>query len=181
MALLTLTQQNNFKPISSNWSNQNKTTGGKSNFEQLQYEVENKELKKLLSPAFLLDIQTNPTTAANLLLLNGTTFEDCNGNDIQFEGIRFQLAYMNYSKYVGISSNADTFTGMVRQNRAETTPISEGSLKREQLDAREIALQDFEIMKLFLNENYADYPLWLFSSTKRIYTPKLTTFRKTYN
>lgn len=181
MALLTLTQQNNVKPISTNWANQRKATGGKTNFSQLQEEVENKELKGLLGPAFLLDIQANPTTSANLLLLDGTTFEDCDGNDIKFEGIRFQLSYMNYSKYVGISSIADTFTGMMQQNRTETTPISEGAVKREKQDAREIALQDFEIMKLYLNDNEDTYLLWKCTNTKKIYTPKLMTIRKTYN
>jgi hypothetical protein len=181
MALLTLSQQNNDKPISPNWANQIKVIGGKTNFAQLQEEVENKELRKLLGPALLLDIQTNPGTAANTILLDGTTFQDCDGNNVKFEGIRFQLSFMNYSKYVGISDIADTFTGMQIQNRAETTPISDGAKLREKLDAREIALQDFEIMKLYLNDNTSTYPLWNCTNTKRIYNPKLTTIRKTYN
>jgi len=181
MALLTLTQQNSIKPLNPNWCAERKINGGKTNFEQLQSEVENKELRGLLGNALLYDIQQNPETTLNTKLLNGTTFEDCDGNTIEFEGIRFQLAYMNYSKYTGISKIADTFTGMMVQNRTETSQISEGAVKREQIDAREIALQDFELMKQYLNENHTDYPLWQCSDTKRIFTPKLTTFRKTYN
>jgi hypothetical protein len=181
MALLTITQQNSIKPISPNWANKVLITGGVSNFVQLQKEVENKEFKKLLGPAFLLDIQTNPATPANVILLEGTTFEDCDDNDIEFEGIEFQLAYMNYSKYVRISPIAHTFTGLQRQNRPETAPISEGGIKGEQHDARGIALQDFEIMKLYLNDNTDIYPLWKNGRTKKIYTPKLMTIRKTFN
>jgi hypothetical protein len=181
MSLLTVQQQNNIKPLSPNWINNRKAAGGKTNFEQLQEEVENKELRKLLGPALLYDIQQNPTDAKYVLLLDGDTYEDCNGNTVSFEGIRFQLSYMNYSKYVGISNIADTFTGMVVQNRAETTAVSEGGIKREQLDAREIALQDFELMEGYLNENDDTYTLWNCTNTKRVYTPKLTTFRKTYN
>ena len=181
MALLTLTQQNNVKSISPNWANKVKITGGETNFVTLQREVENKELKQLLGPAFLLDIQLNPTGVGNVLLLDGETFEDPEGNDIKFEGIRFQLAYMNYSKYVRISPNADTYTGMVRQNRSETTFLSEGATKGEQQDARELALQDFEVMKIYLNDNTDLYPLWKCARSKKIYTPRLTTIRKTFN
>jgi len=181
MALLTLLQQNNNKPVSPNWANAVKTTGGKSNFTQLQEEIENNELRDLLGPAFLLGIQTNPTDANNVLLLDGATFKDCNDNDIKFEGIRFQLSFMNYSKYVVISSNKDTFTGMIKQNRTETTFIDRGAIKAEQQGAREIALKDFEIMKLYLNANTDLYPLWKCTITKKIYTPKLTTLRKTFN
>lgn len=181
MALLTLIQQNNIKPLSSNWCNTAKITGGKTNFELLQEEVENKELRILLGPALLLNIQLNPTDTNYLKLLDGETFEDCDGNDIKFEGIRYQLSYMNYSKYIGISHQADTFTGMVQQARPETTPISEGSIKRDKQDAREIALQDFEIMKQYLNDNDDIFTLWECGTTKQIYTPKLTTIRKTYN
>jgi hypothetical protein len=181
MGLLTLTEQNNNKPLSSNWCNQRKITGGKTNFEQLQEEVEVKELRKLLGNAFLYDIQQNPTTPENQKLLNGTDFTDSEGNTIEFKGIKFQLSYMNYSKYIGISANADTFTGMQYQNRTETTKADPGIIKIEQLDAREIALYDFEVMEKFLNENDTDYPLWECTNKTRVYTPKMTTFRKTYN
>jgi hypothetical protein len=181
MALLTLVEQNLIKALSPNWTAKAKITGGVNNFVQLQTEVENNELRDLLGRALLLDIQTNPGTASNVILLEGTTFKDCDDNDIKFEGIKFQLAYMNYSKYVRISPNNDTFTGFVKQNRNETEYIDEGAVKREQQDAREIALKDFEIMKLYLNDNTVTYPLWNCGKTKKIYTPKLTTLRKTYN
>jgi hypothetical protein len=181
MALLTLTQQNNIKPLSPNWCKAPKVAGGKTNFEQLQEEVENKELRKLLGAALLYDIQQNPIDAKYVNLLDGDTYQDCDGNTIEFQGIRFQLSYMNYSKYVGVSNLADTFTGFQVQNRNETTAASDGAKIREQLDAREIALQDFELMEGYLNENDDIYTLWKCTNTKRIYNPKLTTFRKTYN
>lgn len=181
MALLTLTQQNGFKPISQNWANEIKIAGGVTNFEQLEIEVENNELKKLLGAALLYDIQQNPTDPENVILLDGDTFEDCNGNDIEFKGIRYQLAFMIYAEYLPISKNAQTFTGLVQQNRTETTPADPGSVKKEQQRAREIALQDFELMKQYINGNTDDYPTWINGETAKIYAPKLTTIRKTYN
>lgn len=180
MALLTLIQQNSIKPISQNWANQVKVSGGSTNFVQLQKEIENVKYKKMIGAAILLDIQTNPATAPNAVLLAGATFEDCDGNDIKFEGILYQLAYLNYAKYVGISDHADTFTGMVRQNRTETTFLSEGAIKREQHDAEEAAQTDFEIMRQYIIKNIDSYPLWNTGKTSKISTPKWTTHRKTY-
>lgn len=181
MALLTLADQNLIKPISGNWANASKIAGGVTNFAQLQKEVEDNDMRELLGAALLLDIQTNPATAENLLLLDGTTFENCKGETVKFEGIKFQLAYMNWSKYVFESRISDTFTGMVKKNRTESEDLSQGDLKKTQLDARKIALNDFEIMVVFLNDNSTDYPLWACANKKTPYTPKIRTVRKTYN
>ena len=181
MALLTLVQQQANKFISENWANSIKVVGGTTNFEQLQKEVEDQDLRKLLGAAFLYDIQQNPTDAKYISLLDGDIFQDCNDNTVQFKGIRYQLSFMNYGDYVSISSHADTFTGMVQQNRTETTPLSEGAIKREQGRAREIAMTDFNVMKIFLNDNPDTYPLWNCTSKKTIYAPRLTTIRKTFN
>lgn len=179
MALITLTQQNQIKPISQNWANTTKVSGGITNFVQMQKEVEGLELKELLGASFLLDIQTNPTDAKYTRLLDGYTFENYNGNNVRFEGIVYQLAYMNYSKYVRISGIADTMIGMARKTRDESTDLSEPDKRNEQNDARRIAMQDFEIMKLYLDENTDTYELWQCTNRKNIYTPKLSTFRKT--
>jgi hypothetical protein len=179
MALLTLSQQNEIKPISQNWANSSKEVGGTTNFEQLQKEVENLELRKLLGNALLYDIQQNPTDANNVLLLDGTTFEDCNGDTIDFQGIRFQLAYMNYSKYIRVSKLSDTYTGFVNKTRNESTDLDVGELKNEQQNNREIALSDFEIMKKYLDDNKDTYELWECANTKKVYTPRIKTVRKT--
>jgi hypothetical protein len=180
MALLTLVQQQANKFISENWANTVKVVGGVTQFEQLQIEVEDQDLKKLLGPALLYDIQQNPTDPKYINLLDGLAFQDCNDNTVEFKGIRYQLSFMNYGEYVPISGHADTFTGMVRQNRTETTPLSEGAIKREQSRAREIALTDFEVMKTYLNDNTDTYPLWNCTNKKKLYTPKLFTVRKTF-
>jgi len=179
-ALLTLSEQNTIKAISPNWANAVKITGGVKNFDQLQKEVENGKYKKLIGSAFLLDIQTNPTATDNVALLNGSTFSDCHNQKVKFEGIKYQLAFMNYAKYVGISDQADTFTGMVRQNRTETSPLSEGAVKREQRDAEEIAQSDFDLMVQFIIKNSSKYPLFHCNNKQSVFVPKLTTIRKTY-
>lgn len=181
MALITLSQQNNIKAISQTWANKFKVQGGKTNFEQLLEEVENTELSNMLGSALLYDVQQNPTDANYLLLLNGTTFEDCNGNTIKFFGIRHQLAYMVYVRYLEESGVTDTFTGVVQKNRNETEPVSVGKLKNIQQRHKDIIFKDFNTMKIYLNDNTDIYTLWDCSETKKIYRPKIMSIRKTYN
>lgn len=178
-AILTLIQQNSFKVISENWANTKKLVGGVSNFEQLEKEVEQKELKQLLGVALLQDLQANPGTAANIELLDGASFVDCNNNTINQLGLRFVLAYLNHSKYIPVSGIESTFTGLVQKNRNETQNISDGKESKLQLDSREIALQEFQLIKQFLNENSDDYPLWICGKTKQIYTPIIRAVKKT--
>lgn len=179
MGLLTLEQQQAIKPISSNWANQAKVTGGVDNFTQLELEAEQNELSKLLGMALLLDIQTNPTNAEYIDLLDGKTFENRFEQTVKFQGIRYQIAYMNFSEYIPTSQIADTFSGMVQKNRNETQPISQGTIKQQQARVREIALTDFELMKVFLNENTDIYTLWNNGKTKKIYKPTFVTLKKT--
>jgi len=168
--LLTFIKQQAIKKISAN-------NAGK--YDQLAFEVENKELYDLLGVALLQDLQTNPTEANNLLLLNGTTFEDCNGNTIRHRGIRFVLAYLNYSRYIGESMINDTFTGFVVKTRPDSELISEGYIKRLQLENRSIALKEFEIIKEYLNLNADIFTLWNCTTRRKPFTPRITGVRKT--
>ena len=179
MALLTLIQQQAIKIISQNWANASKVTGGKTNYDQLAEEVENKELRNLLGVALFQDVQTNPTKAENVVLLNGGSYEDENQNTITFKGLRYVLAYFNWSKYVAESFVSDTFTGMVKKQRNDSESLSSGDIKRLQVDAREIALQEWELIRNFLNENESDYPLWNCDIKRKTFTPRFTGIKRT--
>lgn len=168
--LLLYNQQQAIKPISAN---------NESKYNQIASEVENLELGKLLGTAFLQDVQTNPLTAENISLLDGATFTDCYGNSITHKGLRFVLAYMNYSEYLGSSFAVDTFTGFVKKTHENAEPLAEGERKRIMARVREIALQEWELIKTYLNENSNDYPLWDFIKEKKPYSPKITSLRKT--
>jgi len=147
-------------------------------FDQLCTEVENNELRDLLGAVFLIDIQTDPENYT--ALLDGTTFTDCRGRNSKHRGLRFVLAYFNFSKYSLYSRFADTYSGMVVKNRQETTTIGELDLKRIQEDARKIALSEWQLIKEYLNINSNDYPLWDCTDSKKVYTPIFKSFRKTF-
>jgi hypothetical protein len=181
MSIVNLTTQQLIKPISPNWANYIKIVGGVTNFEQLTREVEQKELKTLFGNEFYFDFYYNQTEDKYITLINGTSFLNDNGNNLVFQGIKFMLAFMNFSKYVGESFVSDTFTGMVKKNRQESESLSTGDIKRLQQDAQELALQDFEIIKIYLEINKDIYPLWNRHQSKKAYIPKITGIKKTIN
>jgi len=172
MSLVTYNQQQAIKAISVN---------NASKYDSIATEVEAIELSDLLGVALLQDVQDNPLTTHNTELLDGATFEDCNGNIIKQKGLRYVLAYFNYAKYIGESFVNDTFTGFVVKNREESDIISEGTVKRLQLENRKIAMREWELVKAYLNENTANFPLWLCDTTKQVFNPKFTFIRNTVN
>lgn len=171
--LLTYSQQVLIKKISSN---------NQSRFDELCKEVERTDLKDLIGLALLQDLEANPNTTNNKLLLDGTSFVNYIGQTVTHQGLRYVLSYLNHSRYIGESFIKDTFTGMVRGTQENSEPISEGSIKRLQQIDREIALSEFELIKEYLNLNYTLFPLWLYVLSTKTFTPKFGSVSKTdYN
>lgn len=177
--LLSLVQQQQIKPISPNWAEASKSINGVTNYEQLAIEVEESDLQELLGVALLQDLQTNPTDAKYVTLLDGGTFEDCECNIIKFKGLRYVLAYMNYSQYVTESFGADTFTGFVKKERNEASSLSSSERKEIKQNVRLKAMVQWDLCKKFLNDNKEDYPLWNIIKSKVPYRPKVYGVRKT--
>ena len=161
MSLITYQKQQAIKPISGN--NEDK-------YDILATEVENIELGEVLGIDFLQDIQTNPTSYTDLI--NGSTFENCRGNNITHKGLVYVLAYLIYSKYASTSKISDTFSGFVQKNRPDSTQLPEGEIRRIQEDNRKVAFHELEIIKSYLNANKEIYPLWSDRFVK-VYTPKI--------
>ena len=168
--ILSFEQQQIIKKISAN---------NEQKYNNIASEIEEFELKKLLGVALLQDLQNNPATENNIKLLDGDSFENGNGFNIFHKGLRYVIAYLNYSKYIGLSFVNDTFTGFVQKNRNESEPVSDGTIKRLQNEYRSIALTEFELIKQYLTVNYSNYPLFLCVGGKKLFTPQLTNITKT--
>jgi len=181
MALITIEEQQVLKPLSANWVKMAKLSGGVSHFEQLAEEVESVDLAKLLGYALYQDIVKNPAEARNVTLLEGGTFTDCNGLPVDFKGIKYQLAYFNYQRYVNSSSFSDTATGMRQKTGEKSEPLRDGIIKRETQFSNAIAMNDFSLMEMFLNENSDTYTLWICSNEKKNRpTSEMINLRNTY-
>jgi hypothetical protein len=168
--LINWSQQTAIKKISAN---------NQSKFAQIESETENTELRDLLGVALLQDLQENGATAANIDLIEGTDFVNCEGQTIKHKGVRFVLAYMIYSRYLGESFVNDTFSGFVQKNRTDSEQLSEGSIRRLQENNRVIAMSEWQLIKEFLDLNNTTYPLWNCTTSKKPYTPRFIGVRKT--
>jgi hypothetical protein len=168
--LLTYSQQQAIKKISEN---------NEAKYNQLASEVEETELRSLLGVALLQNLQTNPTESANVILLDGGSYENYLGQTITFKGLRYVLAYLNYSKYIGQSFVNDTYTGFTRKNHPDADAISEGTIKRLQGENRAIAMSEWELIHEFLRLNSDDYSLWIYFKSKKPFTPRISGVRKT--
>lgn len=168
--LLLYSKQQEIKPISNNNANR---------YDQLALEVENSELLDLISIEMYQDLLNNPTTTDNANLLNGCSFTNGNGNTITHHGLRYVLAYLNYSRYIAESSIVDSYTGFVQQNRQESTHISDGLITRMQNANRKIALTAWETIREFLDLNYTQYPYWIYTDDKKVFTPKFGSVQRT--
>ena len=174
--LLSLSQQQAIKRISPNWAIAQKEPDGNTNYNQLAIEVQEYYLPQLLGRAFAYDIMENDESYTTLL--DGGEFTDCEGNLSYFKGLRYCLAYYNYAKFVNDSRMEDTFSGMVYKNRNESTAIQASDVTRLQQEARNIAELEMEQLKVFLELNSSDYPLWNCTAKRKPYQPKIINVRK---
>lgn len=165
MALLTFAQQKAIKPISKN---------NEQFYSQLIADTEAMYLARILGATFAQRVQATPLDYADLL--DGSSFVWC-GETITHKGLRYVLAYYAYSEYVKNSDVADTFTGMVQQNRAEATHLSTGRINALRDSALQIADQALELVKAYLTVNSALYPLWNCANTSKAHAPKLKEIR----
>lgn len=179
MAILLLSQQQAIKPISQNWALGIKITGGVTNYEQLAEEVEGKELRTLLGIDFLQWVQNNQTDPNVIFILDPFDFENINLNTVTCRGLKFILAYLNYVKYIGESYITDTATGFVKKNRNESDNLDRGEIERLQREYREIALQEFDLLREFLDLNYDTYTIWPYRKKQKLGLPKIQGLRRT--
>lgn len=180
MALITIEQQQAIKHLSPNWAAGTLVEGGKTNFEQLAEEVEFSELQSLLGIELFQDLQTNPEEQKYVDLLTGKTFI-YNDKNLTLKGLVFMLAYLNFAQFAYQAQFSNTFSGLVKKKRNESEGTNLGEVGKFQTDARKIALQEFEIIKLFLNENPDIYPLWNCTKKRSPYKLKLVGLSKTIN
>jgi hypothetical protein len=147
--MITIADIQQYKPISTYATN------------ILNYEKEaiQFDLMPLLGAAFWHDIETNPLTTANALLLNGGTYM-VNGDTIPFSGLKAVLVYFSYARYVAQNNIQDTPSGQHRLQSDWTVPpsVKEMQLKIDQIKSGAVAY--WNQCEAFLNENQANYPLW---------------------
>ena len=159
--LLSFESQQGIKPISGNNS---------AKYPTIAKEVEALEITKLLGVEFYQAVSASPTEY--LHLLDEYSFTNSFGRIVKHNGLRYVIAYLNFSKYVGESYINDTFSGFTKKNIPESEQLNEGERRRLQGEYRQIALTSFETIREYLNLNKTTYPLWGEKSDNISFTPK---------
>ena len=136
--LWTWSEQQEIRPIDENNAHL---------FEQIQSEVQNHDLRKLLGFEFFNELFKN--IADYTLLLSGGeyTYQDSTYN---FNGLKYVCAYLFYSRYIRESRVNDTFTGFVTHTADGMQPLSSNEIMNLENRYKEIAATEWEACMHYL-------------------------------
>lgn len=130
--LWTWSEQQEIRPIDENNAHL---------FEQIQSEVQNHDLKKLLGFEFFNELFKN--IGDYTLLLSGGEYTYLDGT-YNFNGLKYVCAYLFYARYVRESRINDTFTGFVTHTADGMQPLSSNEIMNLENRYREIATTEWE-------------------------------------
>lgn len=117
------------------------------------------DLKPLLC-AFFDDVDQNwQSTDPNWnKLINGGKFENCDGKDVGFEGLKKTLCYYAYARYVVINNFNDTSSGGVTKTNNFSVPKPLDELRAFSNKYRKMAYQLWEMVEAYLCRNSDLFP-----------------------
>ena len=130
--LWTWSEQQEIRPIDENNAHL---------FEQIQSEVQNHDLKKLLGFEFFNELFKN--IGDYTLLLSGGEYTYLNGT-YNFNGLKYVCAYLFYARYIRESRINDTFTGFVTHTADGMQPLSSNEIMNLENRYKEIATTEWE-------------------------------------
>jgi hypothetical protein len=123
------------------------------------------DVKVWLTDALLSELidqeSTNPSSysAANKTLLNGGSYVYQTKTYI-FQGLKAAIIYYAFARFTNRMSVAYTATGIVIKDSDLSTPASDKTIQRLETESRLTAEAIKCEVMLFLDRNYASYPLW---------------------
>lgn len=136
--LWTWSEQQEIRPIDENNAHL---------FEQIQSEVQNHDLRKLLGFEFFNELFKN--IADYTLLLSGGEYTYLNGT-YNFNGLKYVCAYLFYARYIRESRVNDTFTGFVTHTADGMQPLSSNEIMNLENRYKEIATTEWEACMHYL-------------------------------
>lgn len=106
------------------------------------------------------DFEQSPSLSVYSDLYNGSTYQYQNRTYDQ-PGIVAILAHFTYARYVQTSNIQSTKSGLVQKTNSEDSqPLTEKAISNIVQQAKSTAIVYQERVKLFLDRNSTDYPLW---------------------
>ncbi len=156
--LITITDIQKFKPISKNTDTQKK-------LDPFIQEAQEFELIPFLGDEFYLELLAEFFASPSLAdqtykdLFLGSTWEKNNRKYIN-PGVISMLCLYSYSRYLNRANTNSTAFGMVGKTNPDSEPLTEKTLGRLVGQATSLAKGYENRVKLFLDCNSADYPLY---------------------
>ena len=130
--LWTWSEQQEIRPIDENNAHL---------FEQIQSEVQNHDLRKLLGFEFFNELFKNIGDYTLLLSGGEYTYQDSTYN---FNGLKYVCTYLFYARYIRESRVNDTFTGFVTHTADGMQPLSSNEIMNLENRYKEIAATEWE-------------------------------------
>jgi hypothetical protein len=163
MALISLTDIQEYKPISSNIDATKKLN-------PFIKEAQQFDLRPILGDEFYLDlvadIEASPSLTKYADLWNGNTFT-VGSDTYENAGLKVVLVYYAYARYLNRANTNQTAFSVVQKNNPNSESISEAALARLVGQATSGA-KDYEArIKFYLDNNASLYPLYTCQNDNR--------------
>jgi hypothetical protein len=142
-------------------------------------EAQQFDLKKLLGNAFYLafvnDFNLSPSLPTYSDLWNGSEFT-CGTKTLRHEGLKSVLCSLSYARYILNSNVNATAFGTVHKKTEESEMVSDATIKRLYEQAYGGAMEYWEDVKKFLDEQ--NYDLWNGCKDKEITATRIGSVSK---
>lgn len=137
-----------------------KDTGNKPDRDKLNPiidQAQDVELRDYLGMHFYFDVLTNLSNPIYSDLLEGSIFQH-DGVQYVHEGLKAMLIDLVYARFMAeINVNVTPF-GATTKLTPNSEPVSQAALKDKAQQNRESAASKWEIIKLYLDQNKANFP-----------------------
>ena len=117
------------------------------------------DVQGLMGSDFYNDLILNPTTTANIALLDSGSYTH-QGITYTNHGLKSVIVHYAYSRYAMFGSVVDTPFSLVEKLNPDSRPVEQGTKKSIHKSNQQTAYMYWENVRQFLDRNSDDYPLW---------------------
>lgn len=162
-AIITKSHIADFKMISDNVSSVKQ-------LDPFIVEAQEFDLRKFMGESFYIDFMNDAVGSPQFTkysnLFNGVQYEYA-GEMHEHQGIKAILVYQGYARYLPNSGVKSTAHGMVHKANQYSDRVSDKTISRLLTQARSGATEHERRVRLFLQRNIADYPLYKCAAKRR--------------
>jgi len=127
---------------------------------QFTRERQNIDILNLLGNAFYLDVLTNKDDPDYQDLMCGSTYKDCDDNDVIHFGLKRVLVHFAYAAYIYRHGFVDTPYSVVQKQSQDSLPVSTTDLKTLRNENRLLADNYWKMTHNYLCQNQETFSIF---------------------